>query len=369
MSQPEEKNPIAERGSSKWAQTAVQEIILRLPIAQQIKTLQTIASQLAESFQDDALVDLLETLVLLRPLETPRREHLVRKSKRVEGIRELIDFYWKLPDKRQQGMHYCDSARDHVPTMIDCLMKTKMWIIEQVSFIWEEPLTEANLAIFKFLTDAFTGTPGEHRRSVSKEQKETILKAIRRRFEYANVADIEAWFEHAQTARPIMNEFLECLMMARAKRGGLNLVIRDRAYAKLLADYDPVERSDAAHQLFHRQMVAVVELDKAVKELTTAMKAGFSWKAKEIGQSDFVSGKIRTDFLDVDEVSMTVELEGDNFDEALGVDIYHRAVKHIETWHPKNAYICLRLTVVGNGTKGHIEHQKDFRSPKKTVRS
>lgn len=267
-------------------------------------------------------------------------------------IREL---FLKLPDKRQTGTEYGDSARGYVPRYSRTLPKTKNLMLQHISNDWIAEPTEESKAAFRFLLAAveLEGNRSPHaassgKRMVFQEETAELFQLVREHLEHKvfKPEHLEVWLQEKNVPWQIQNMFL----VARVRAGGTELFGRDLRNKKLLEEFDPDKRSEAAIDLLGQRSAEIAALDAAVQELLKRMRPEGNWwdpKMDKIGESEYVScQKIAVDYVNISTVSISVQLK-DNCSEALGRDIFGRVRRHIQEWHKDHPSLLVSLNVCG----------------------
>lgn len=253
----------------------------------------------------------------------------------------LMEIYWLLPKMKKiaTGQHPEDDELR--PTML----QTKFWILEQVVNDWRPKRyagsiteKEASKKAFEFLVKVYNGiiqsndSKNKFRTNyqwglVSKKEKDKIIELIRSYDSNFKPEELEEWMQYPNLPYDIE----KTLAIARNHNGGPKLWRKDIQNAEILKSFSLDERTPTEIELYKKLGQEIATLGNEVKVLIAKMQKNGWAEQDEIGASEYVTGIIKFETIDLTTIVISVQLENDCSKE-LGDDIHGRARRHIGIW-------------------------------------
>ena len=225
---------------------------------------------------------------------------------------------------------------DHLPKD-SALGDSKLWIVKQISYEWDENLTPQSRSAFGFLCKAYTMS------AIFPKERQGILQIIQEKTGgWFKPEYIEEWLEEPS----IPEEIQQRLGIARTRNGRSVLAKNDIRCAKFLKNFKLEERSPSAIKLAECLLKNVFLLDNAVFQLLKNMQSGWGLEREKIGESEYVIGKIEATIDALQVISITVKLPNECAAE-LGADVFGRARRHVEAWRKDHIGNNVSITVEG----------------------
>ncbi len=343
---------LCNAGSSEGYKIFTDQILTGFPPDQRIAEIEKVLDVVACARNDKVAVFLLELLEkayqakieadLEATEEKWKHKREIRERNWASSQEYLKKLYWTLPDQKQVDTRYDNISCKHVPVWGAALVETKLWILKNLIIEWRSSVSiPGSLEAFRFLIAVFQPLHKEYRkregesdyemqargRQVYEEEQKGILNLIRQHTNSSFKSDdLEEWISQPY----VPEEIKQVLVIARARNGGIDLAVRDIRNSKLLESFQPDKRSEAAIALFKEYVCKIASFDLVVEELLKAMQPNnWDFGSDKIGESDYVAGTITTEYPDLGELIVQVELKSDCAEE-LGRDIFGRARRHIE---------------------------------------
>ncbi len=267
----------------------------------------------------------------------------------------LMEIYWQLSNVKRAATGQHPKEDELRPTML----KTKYWILEQIANDWRPKRNagsitekEAGKKAFEFLVKVYNGITESNNsknkfrtsyqlRLVSKKEKGKIIELIRSCDSNFKPEELEEWMQDPNLPYDIE----KTLAIARTRNGGPKLWQRDIQNAEILKLFSLDERTPTAIELYKKFGQEIANLDNEVKTLIAKMQKNGWAEQDEIGASEYVTGIIKFELINLTAVIISVQLEN-GCPKELGDDIYERANRHIDEWeYRKEKKIQVELKV------------------------
>lgn len=269
--------------------------LVGLPFHRQVEVIEDEIIRAGKEFNDNAvcaLLDLLERVIHLGmrgylpgEMSFGEKEGKHKTGKHTEARKffydRIRDMWWKLPDTER-----VPDARERQMVCLSALKESKKKMLQEIVRWWGAELTVENIEVFRFfiavfepLPEKFPARPEESEaeikardREIMEDQRKYVLEMIQRHTgSDFKVEFLEQWLQQPYVPMSIQEVFLK----ARARNGGVPLVMRDIRNCQVLSVFKPEERSQEAIDLLSRVSESIADMDGAARNILYYMGVGW----------------------------------------------------------------------------------------------